>query len=85
VREALTNARKHAPEQPVTLTLAGGPGAELTIGVCNPTVAVASPVPGGGTGLVGLAERVALAGGGLQHEIDADGEFRLTARLPWPA
>jgi signal transduction histidine kinase len=85
VREALTNARKHAPEQPVTLTLAGGPGAELTIGVCNPTVAVASPVPGGGTGLVGLAERVALAGGGLQHEIGADGEFRLTARLPWPA
>ncbi|MCW3010352.1 MAG: integral rane sensor signal transduction histidine kinase, partial [Solirubrobacterales bacterium] len=39
-------------------------------------------LPGAGTGLVGLAERVSLAGGELQHGIDPDGAFVLRARLP---
>ncbi len=82
VQEALTNARKHAPGQRICLTIEGGPGSGLTIEARNGTVAVA-PRAGSGTGLVGLAERAALAGGSLEHEIDADGEFRLTARLPW--
>jgi signal transduction histidine kinase len=86
VQEGLTNARKHAPGRPVHLTLDGGPGAGLTVQVRNP--APANPVDGidhnrGGTGLVGLAERVALADGRLTHEWDA-GEFRLHAWLPWP-
>ena len=43
-----------------------------------------SPLPGAGTGLVGLAERVALAGGELDHGPDAAGDFVLRATLPWP-
>ena len=36
VQEALTNARKHAAGQPVTLVLAGTPGSRLTVAVRNP-------------------------------------------------
>jgi signal transduction histidine kinase len=39
---------------------------------------------GTGTGLIGLTERVRLAGGELDHGFGADGEFRLRAWLPWP-
>ncbi|GAB3464411.1 hypothetical protein GCM10027570_52230 [Streptomonospora sediminis] len=42
------------------------------------------PVPGSGTGLVGLTERVRLAGGRLDHGVSG-GRFLLHARLPWPA
>nr|WP_203909915.1 histidine kinase [Rhizocola hellebori] len=85
VQEALTNARKHAPGQAVSLALGGGPGSRLTIEVSNPTVAGHPSAPGAGIGLVGLAERAALCGGGLEHEIDASGRFRLSAWLPWQA
>lgn len=85
VQEALTNARKHAPGQPVRVTLSGGPRAGLTISVRNPVPPAPGPaVPGTGTGLVGLTERVRLLGGLLDHQL-AGGEFRLQARLPWPA
>ncbi|RJK94895.1 sensor histidine kinase [Vallicoccus soli] len=86
VQEALTNARKHAPGAAVDLVVAGAPGEGLRVRVSNPP-AVSAPlgVPGGGTGLVGLAERAALAGGRLEHEVGADGRFRLSAHLPWPA
>jgi signal transduction histidine kinase len=40
---------------------------------------------GTGTGLIGLTERVRLTGGEIDHGIGPDGEFRLRARLPWPA
>jgi signal transduction histidine kinase len=87
VQEALTNARKHAPGRPVEVVLEGGPGDRLVIDVRNTLSlgeAVAPLAPGSGTGLIGLAERVNLAGGTLDHEIEA-GEFRLCARIPWPA
>ncbi|GIF46365.1 signal transduction histidine kinase [Asanoa ferruginea] len=83
VQEGLTNARKHAAGQPVTVTLAGSPGGELTIELHNPLSSGLPELPGAGVGLIGLTERVSLAGGQLDHEIDADGEFRLRARLPW--
>jgi signal transduction histidine kinase len=41
------------------------------------------PVPGTGTGLIGLAERVELARGTLETG-PRDGEFVLRAWLPWP-
>ncbi|WP_232324008.1 sensor histidine kinase [Catenuloplanes japonicus] len=77
VREALTNARKHASGAPVSLIFDGA-----VITVRNRSG------PGGtrgaGTGLIGLAERVELAGGALTHET-VDGRFQLTATLPEPA
>ncbi|MGI5230814.1 sensor histidine kinase [Actinoallomurus sp. CA-142502] len=85
-QEGLTNARKHAPGRPVDVLLHGGPGTHLLIDIRNPLPAAdsAPAVPGSGLGLVGLTERVRLAGGRLDHRI-ADREFRLQASLPWPA
>ncbi|MFG2082794.1 sensor histidine kinase [Micromonospora tulbaghiae] len=87
VQEGLTNARKHAPGAVVTVRLAGGPGDGLAVDIHNPRPvgAPATAIPGAGTGLVGIAERVTLAGGRLEHGRDADGGFRLTAWLPWAA
>ncbi|WP_432076214.1 histidine kinase [Streptomyces wuyuanensis] len=41
-------------------------------------------IPGSGRGLIGLAERAALAGGELRHGPSA-GDFLLQAWIPWPA
>jgi signal transduction histidine kinase len=87
VQEGLTNARKHAPGEPVQVVIDGRPGGELLIEIRNPLVngqATGPAIGGSGTGLIGLTERVRLAGGELDHQA-ADGEFRLSARLPWPA
>jgi signal transduction histidine kinase len=43
------------------------------------------PDPGAGQGLAGLAERVALASGRLEHGLTAGGGWRLSVWLPWPA
>jgi signal transduction histidine kinase len=84
VQEGLTNARKHAPAAAVEVTVTPGP--PLTVEVVS-RAALGSPpndtLPGTGTGLVGLAERVALAGGELEHGPDPGGNFVLRASLPW--
>ncbi|MEV6413731.1 histidine kinase [Kribbella sp. NPDC051718] len=84
IQEGLTNARKHAPGQPVTVVLSGAAGNGLSIEIRNPLVA---GVPGDGSrvGLVGLAERAKLAGGTLDHGPTSTNCFRLHAWLPWPA
>jgi signal transduction histidine kinase len=84
VQEALTNARKHAPGAEVGVRVAGEPGQGLTVEVRNAAAAEHTPGPPSGQGLVGLAERVALAGGRLQHGPTAEGGFMLSAWLPWP-
>jgi signal transduction histidine kinase len=88
VQEGLTNARKHAAGQPVEVVLEGQPGQWLSIEITNPPPGdgVAVPAaPGTGTGLIGLTERVDLAGGRLSRETTAAGGFRLSVWLPWPA
>jgi signal transduction histidine kinase len=84
VQEGLTNARKHATDAPVEVRVGGAPGDGLAVTVTNPLpgASTASTIPGAGAGLVGLAERVALDGGTLEHG-PVDGAFRLAARLPW--
>ena len=83
-QEALTNARKHAPGQPVTLRLGYEP-AGLTLSVVNPLPPGAGRGPladtGAGFGLVGLAERAALAGGTF-HAGPAAGNWQVTLRIP---
>ncbi len=68
-QEALTNARKHAPGQPVRLCLEFS-ATELTVHVDNPLPAAADGGPlataGAGYGLVGMRERAALGGGTLE-------------------
>ena len=89
VQEGLTNARKHAPSQPVSVSLGGAPGAGLDVSVVNPvglapdSAGAAVSVPGTGMGLIGLSERLELAGGRLDW-LNSGGEFRLQAWLPWP-
>jgi signal transduction histidine kinase len=86
VQEGLTNARKHAPGTAVCVAVGGAVGQGLTIAIRNPWPAGSQPttIPGTGTGLVGLAERAALAGGRLTHGRTVDNHFALTAWLPWP-
>jgi signal transduction histidine kinase len=85
VQEGLTNARKHAPGTAVDVSVTGDVDAGLTIELTNPPPAGAPPpIPGSGCGLVGLAERVGLAGGRLTHGADDSGRFTLRAWLPWP-
>jgi hypothetical protein len=72
------------------VTISAPPGSALAVAVVSRRpvgVAARGPLalPGAGTGLVGLAERVELAGGELEHGPDATGDFVLRATLPWPA
>jgi signal transduction histidine kinase len=83
VQEGVTNARKHAPGVPIDVLIGDAPGAELVVEVTNAVgTGSTSSVPGAGMGLIGLTERVQLAGGRLEHGPDAAGRFVLRARLP---
>ena len=83
-QEALTNARKHAPGQSVSLALSY-PSDGMTLLVSNPlpTPGGAAPLARAGTGygLTGLRERAALAGGTLTSG-PADGRWEVCLRLP---
>jgi signal transduction histidine kinase len=87
VQEGLTNARKHAPGAPVEVSVTCDGEAGLVIEVISHAVTAASAAgslagAGSGTGLIGLAERLALAGGELEHCTTAAGDFVLRAMLP---
>jgi len=83
-QEALTNARKHAPGQPVRLELEFTPTA-IAVRVANPLPPVGAGGPlsasGAGYGLTGLRERAALGGGTLVAG-PVDGEWRVCLRIP---
>lgn len=78
VREALTNAAKHAPGAPVTVTVTAGKH-QVSAHVANPS----GPPVTSGSGLVGLRERLRLLGGRLDTDY-RDGTFHLTAQVPTP-
>lgn len=81
VQESLTNAAKHAPGTVVTVRLAYGPE-ETVVTVANPLAPrPATGVSSGDFGLVGLQERVRLAGGTFDAGA-RDGTFTAIARLP---
>lgn len=82
-QEALTNARKHAPGQPVRLSLEFS-AAEIAVGVVNPLpVQAGGPLAATGAqyGLTGLRERAALGGGTLTAG-PAEGEWQVALRIP---
>ncbi|MFI7487780.1 sensor histidine kinase [Micromonospora echinaurantiaca] len=82
VEEALTNAVKHAPGQPVTVDV-GWEDDALLLTVVNPLADPPTPRKGVGSGhgLTGLSERLLPVGGFLDHRL-AEGSFRLYAMLP---
>jgi signal transduction histidine kinase len=84
VQEGLTNARKHAPGGAVTVSVAARGEAGLQVEVVSRRAVAAVPAtpPGAGSGLIGLAERVALAGGEFHHGRRAGGDHVLRATLP---
>ncbi|MDH2430137.1 histidine kinase [Sphaerisporangium sp. TRM90804] len=83
VQESLTNAAKHAPGAPVDVRLAHS-ARDTVVAVANAAPQARVPQAGrsrAGHGLVGLAERVRLAGGTLSAG-PVGGGFTVTARLP---
>jgi signal transduction histidine kinase len=82
VQEALTNTLKHAAPCSATVAVARGNGSVIIeVSDTGPGVRRADPH---GRGLVGIAERVSMCGGVLEHGNGQDGGFRLRAVLPLP-
>jgi signal transduction histidine kinase len=89
VQEGLTNARKHAPGAAVAVTVTSQGRPDLLVEItsrCPASAAIRDmpPTSGAGAGLIGLAERVALAGGTLEHGANPVGDFVLRATVPVP-
>lgn len=86
-QEALTNARRHAPGQPVDVVVETVPGPGVRVVVSNtltdgPGHADASGHPAG-HGLRGLAERARLVGGSFRAGSDDGRVHVVEAVLPW--
>jgi signal transduction histidine kinase len=87
VQEALTNTRKHAAGAQASVWIRYERAAiavEVLDDGGNGTAASTAAQPGGGYGLGGMAERVALCGGRLQSGHRPEGGFRVQARIPVP-
>jgi signal transduction histidine kinase len=79
VQEALTNARRHAPQAPVSIVVAADHTGAIDITVTNPTTDTgATPA---GRGLVGIRERVEALNGTFAVE-RASGSHTLRVTLP---
>ena len=82
VQEGLTNVLRHAGGARTRVRLGFRPD-QVTVSVEDDGGAALSPPPdGGGRGLRGLAERVALFGGSLDAAPRPEGGFHLSARIP---
>ncbi|GIE76424.1 hypothetical protein Aph02nite_23740 [Actinoplanes philippinensis] len=83
VQEGLTNAHKHAPEAPTTVSVGRTEDGGVAVAVHNRAGAAPMDLPGSGSGLVGLAERIRLVGGTLRSgPVPGDG-WQLSAVVPW--
>lgn len=82
VQEGLTNARKHAAGASVSVTI-DRYNDGLRIQICNPLRVGPATLPGSGQGLIGVRERVEMAGGTFSAGI-FEQEFCMKAWMPWP-
>jgi len=84
VQESLSNASRHAPGAPVSVTIGHDPHAVLLRVENGPRRAAGGPGPAGGPGhgLAGMRERVGLLGGSLAAGPSRDGGFVVSAVLP---
>ena len=80
VQEALTNVLKHAGTASVEVTVRYGNDA-VQVEVCDDG-RPREPTAGGGNGLIGMRERVAMLGGEFRAGARRDGGFAVFARLP---
>ena len=79
IAEALTNAAKHAEASEVTVR-AGFDGDDLKLDVADDGIGGAAP--GGGTGLIGLKDRVEALSGSVDVVSPLGGGTVVTARIP---
>ncbi len=80
VQEALSNARRHAPSEAVSVDI--DQAEDLTVRIANPLDGAATGESvGGGHGLIGMRERAAAVGGSVTAGA-VEGEFVVEARLP---
>ncbi|WP_433796104.1 sensor histidine kinase [Actinoplanes sp. CA-252034] len=81
VQESLTNIRRHAGPRPVAAVMIDYRPDRIEIEVTDSGTGV-QPTSGGGLGLVGMRERVALYGGTFEAGPRPDGGWRVHAGLP---
>jgi signal transduction histidine kinase len=81
VQEALTNAVKHAAGAAVTIEVSGT-AEELRVEVTDTGGTPSAAGPGGGRGLAGLRDRLAVYGGTLTAGRRPTGGYRVVAVLP---
>ncbi|MGC5014238.1 sensor histidine kinase [Streptosporangium sp. DT93] len=83
VREALTNARRHAPGAAISVRTAfDDTGFAVTVRNTRPTRTPLPPASDGGYGLLGMRERVNHAGGELSVGPQPDGGWLVSASFP---
>ncbi|MFJ8190545.1 sensor histidine kinase [Streptomyces sp. NPDC096094] len=81
VREAVTNVVRHSGASRCEIAVSGGTE-RVRLTVTDNGTGGDGPAPGPGTGLTGLTERLASAGGSLSAGAAARGGFAVTAELP---
>ncbi|WP_149179889.1 histidine kinase [Streptomyces sp. TRM49041] len=84
VQEALTNVAKHAPGAAATVRVRSGAAATQAAVENGPGSGELGPCARGGHGLIGLDERVRLAGGRLEYGPEGEG-FAVRVWLPHTA
>lgn len=81
-QEALTNASKHAgPNAKVAVRLRGRTNS-VELEVADDGIGMRPRMPGTGTGLIGMRERVAAVGGTFEAGSKPRGGFRVRAEIP---
>jgi signal transduction histidine kinase len=81
VQEALTNVAKHARAERAWVKVGRGTGS-VEVAVRDDGMGFVPDAPGGGFGIVGMHERVAMAGGTLEIASSPGGGSSLSASLP---
>ena len=84
VQESMTNAVRHAPSSPVTVTVTGSPHDGITVVVASWLESEAVNTVGAGSGVIGMQERARALGGELRAGVEYD-MWVVRARLPWRA
>lgn len=92
IQEGLTNARRHAEGEPVSVEVTMNPGNGIHIHISNPMKRGLSapnereiPSATDGNGLAGLTARVQTAGGTCRYGHDDHHVFHLDVAMPWIA
>ncbi len=95
VQEGLTNARRHAPDEPVSVQVDANPEQGVHVHISNPTstratqqskqrsTAQSDDGERTGAGLPGITARVEQAGGTCRYGFDSRNAFHLDVQLPW--